>query len=79
MFYSPLYGHLNSKQEETTDIVLTYKILKMQKRSKTIFSDIFVVVVFPPYKGVIFWVLGLSFLFLPPMSCSENLYVQNIK
>ena len=65
MFYFPLHENLNSKQEQTTDIVLTDKILKMQKRSKTICSDIFVMVVFPSEKGVIFGVLGLSFLFLP--------------
>ena len=73
------HENLNSRQEQTTDIVLTYKILKMQKRSKTIFSDIFVMVVLPPEKGVILGVLGLSFLFLPPVSCGQNLYVQNIK
>ena len=65
MFYFPLHENLNSKQEQTTDIVLTDKILKMQKRSKTICSDIFVMVVFPSEKGVIFGALGLSFLFLP--------------
>ena len=45
------HENLNSRQEQTTDIVLTYKILKMQKWSKTICSDIFVMVVFPSLEG----------------------------
>ena len=45
------HENLNSRQEQTADIVLTYKILKMQKWSKTICSDIFVMVVFPSLEG----------------------------
>ena len=73
LFYSPLYENLNSKQEQTTDIVLTYKILKMQRRSKTICSDIFVMVVFPSLEGCHFWGFG------PQFSISSPNYVQNIK
>ena len=58
--------NFNSRQEQTTDIVLTYKILKMQKRSKTIFSDIFVVVVFPFLEGCHFLGFGPEFSISSP-------------
>ena len=60
------HENLNSKQEQTTDIVLTYKILKMQKRGKTICSDIFVMVVFPSREGCHFLVFGAQFSISSP-------------